>query len=43
LANTDAPEICRALKFDYTGRPRVDHKRLDLLEDAPCDLSIKVL
>ena len=43
LADTDAPKICSALKLDHSRRARVGHKRLDLLDDPPPDLWIKVL
>jgi len=43
LANADAPKICGTVKLDHSRRSRVGHKRLDLLDDPPRDLWIKVL
>jgi hypothetical protein len=43
LANADAPKIRRALKLDHSGRARLDYKRLDLPEDPPRYVRIKVL
>lgn len=43
LAYADPPEICGALELGYARRARVDDKHLDLLENPPRNLWIKIL
>jgi hypothetical protein len=43
FAHSNTPKICSALQLHDARRARVCHECLDLLEDAPGELRIKVL
>lgn len=43
LSHADAPKIGRAFQLRNAGWARFRHQRLNLLEDAPGNLGIKVL
>jgi hypothetical protein len=43
LTHSDTPEVASALKFYDPGRTGIRHQRLDLFEDAPCNLGIEIL
>ena len=43
FAYPDTPEVACTFQLHDSGRTWVLHQRLDLLEDAPCNLGIKIL